>query len=417
VFGNHRNRALTAPINWRTTVKKASAYSHTQNTILQAASCVVMLAAAGSSVAGEGWKLRQSPVGSFGGDIAALPEPSGPFGSALITYLESYKILDANGNAKVPDAMSIPLPTGTPTRGALADGVYTVNVPAGTTNYKQTQTQLNLAGGYWTDAIYNDGRLQFAANLPLVKIKRTLSLTQPLGTVSPTTAASPPLTALPTALQGAVAAVTAAVNAKVQAGVAAALVTPTLQNTEASGIGDMELTVNWVRRQEQLKVLAGVTLFAPTGSYDVARGPNPGSGNFYTLRPGLTLTFYPNKNDSATDPGLTFQGRVSYGLNTTNKDTSYRSGNFLHAEVGAVKVIGKWAFGANVLTIRQTTDDTGKGAAADGNRYTNNSFGPFLTYKIPGQDNTGLNLHYTNNFGGSNATASRAVQLKLIKTW
>ena len=37
----------------------------------------------------------------------------------------------------------------------------------------------------------------------------------------------------------------------------------------------------------------GVSLFLPTGNYDKNRGPNPGFGNFYTLRPGIALSYAP----------------------------------------------------------------------------------------------------------------------------
>ncbi len=77
---------------------------------------------------------------------------------------------------------------------------------------------------------------------------------------------------------------------------------------------------------------------------------------------------------------------------------------------------GSWADGANLLAIQQVTDDTGTGAAADGNRLRNRSFGPFVSYKLPGKD-AGFNLHYTQNFGSRNSLVARALQLRFIKAW
>jgi hypothetical protein len=95
-----------------------------------------------------------------------------------------------------------------------------------------------------------------------------------------------------------IAAVGTAVNTQVQAAVAAAAA---LQNAEVSGIGDTELSAVWVRHQDRLKVAAGVSLFVPTGVYDKARGPNPGFGNFYTLRPGIAVTYALNPNHQQGD--------------------------------------------------------------------------------------------------------------------
>ncbi len=174
----------------------------------------------------------------------------------------------------------------------------------------------------------------------------------------------------------------------------------------------------WIRHQDRLKVAAGVSLFVPTGAYDKSRGPNPGFGNFYTLRPGVAVTYSlnPNHQAGAWDSGVTVAGRLSYGINTRNKDTDYRSGNFVYLEGGVIKVSGHWAFGANLLAIQQVTDDTGSGATLGANRYRNHGGGPFLSYKIPGQD-AGFNLHVTRNFGSRSALVAETVQLRFIKAW
>jgi len=377
---------------------------------LQALSGVMLAVCALQAQAGEGYKLRQSAVGLFGGEIAAAADNPGFFGTAALTTVSIYKVVDDAGNNIVVPGRAVPLPTGTPTRGAVPDGTYTLNVAPGSIAFDQDQTQLNLLGGYMTESSYAGGRFAFAVNVPLIKQSRSFVPVQVLGTVSPT-----PNAALPAAVRGAISAVATAVNNQVQAGVAAQAAS---QNVDVSGVGDTELSAVWIRHQDRLKVVAGMSLYLPTGKYDKARGPNPGFGNFYTLRPGVAVSYSlnPGHKNEAWDAGVTIAGRVSVGFNTTNKDTDYRSGNFVYLEGGIVKVMGNWAVGANLLTIQQITDDSGSAAPAGGSRYQNSSFGPFLSYKLPGKD-AGFNLHFSQNFASRNALVARALQLRFIKAW
>jgi hypothetical protein len=288
---------------------------------------------------------------------------------------------------------------------------YKVTFPAGTLNFSQSQTQLNLVGGYLTETEYANGRLAFAVNLPLIAQNRHFAINQPAGTISPTPS-SPPL---PAAVVGALTAGANVANTTVQSRIAAGAAT---QNLDVTGFGDTELSAVWVRHQDRLKVAAGVSVFAPTGSYDKNRGPNPGFGNFYTIRPGVAVTYNlnPNHTDTAWDAGVTVAGRVSYGINTENKDTQYKSGNFVYTEVGAVKVTGNWALGANLFMTQQVSDDSGAGATLGANRYKTYGFSPFLSYKLPGKD-AGFNLQYSDNFGGANAIVVRSLQLRFVKAW
>ncbi|MEI6803525.1 MAG: transporter [Burkholderiales bacterium] len=383
-----------------------------------AVTALILLGVSGSALASEGYKTRQSPVGAFGGEIAAPGDNDGFFGTAIMTMVSINKVADGNGDDITLPAGTVALPTRTTNAALPPDGTYKLNVPAGAIAFKQTQTQVNLLGGYLTESTYNGGRMAFAVNLPLILISRTVSATQPSGTVSPVPAAPLPSTAI-----GAVNAIAQAANQRVQNGVAGF---NNINNLNVSGLGDAELSAVWVRHDGQLKVAAGASLFVPTGQYDKNRGPNPGFGNFYTLRPGVALTYAlnPDKTASGWDSGVTVAGRLSYGINTSNLETDYRSGDFVYTELGVVKVSGDWAFGANLLAIQQTTDDSGSGTVTDKGlgpvnaaaRYKNYGFGPFLSYKLPGKD-AGFNLHYTRNFGSENAQVVEALQVRFIKAW
>ena len=378
--------------------------------VLKATSCVALLVAATGANASEGYKTRQSPIGAFGGEISAGADNPGFFGTAITTYVHIYRIADNNGNDVAVTGRSIPLPTASKAGLPIPDGTYKLNVAPGTIRFDQAQTQVNLMGGYMTEDTYAGGRLAFAANVPLISINRTFFATQPAGTVSPV-----PGAALPAQVLGAVTAIANTANYTVQTGLIAR---NTSENLNVSGFGDTELTAVWVRHQDRLKVAAGVSLFIPTGAYDKTRGPNPGFGNFYTLRPGVAVTYSlnPNHADSSWDSGLTVAGRLSYGINSSNLETEYRSGDFVYTEAAISKVSGNWAIGANLLAIQQVTDDSGTGATAGGNRYKNYGFGPFLSYKLPGKD-AGFNLHFSRNFGSQNALVSESLQFRFIKAW
>jgi len=361
---------------------------------------LALIALGVNASAAESSKLRQAPVGVFGGEIAAPADNPGLFGTASLTYLNIYKVADGNGNPTTLPSTTSPL--------TAPFTAFTFSLPAVPFDFNQNQTQLNLMGGYLTEELYGDGRLAFAINVPLIKQSRSFVPVVPVGTVSPT----PPSPA-----------VTAGANLNAANNIAIRFTTP--QNAEVSGIGDTELSMVWVRHQDRLKVAAGVSLFVPTGVYDKNRGPNPGFGNFYTLRPGVAVTYAlnPTHTDAAWDAGVTVAGRLSYGINTTNKETEYRSGNFIYGELGVIKVMGDWAFGSNLLAIQQVTDDSGSGAPADGarlatngGRYRSYGIGPFLSYKLPGKD-AGFNLQYSDTFGERNAIAVKSLQVRFVKAW
>ena len=365
---------------------------------LSALTLVSLMTLGLNAQAAESFKFRQSSVGAFGGEMAAPADNPGFFATAGLAKITIDKIAGPTGDDVTPADLGkavapIVLNPAVP---------YRVVFPASTGTFHQDQTQLGVVAGYLTETKYAEGRVAFAVNLPFVQQKRLVTVTQGLGILTPASA-SP-------ALNGGA----AVANTKVNEVMQAYLLT---QNVETSGMGDAEFSTVWVRHQDRLKVAAGVSLFAPTGSYDKNRGPNPGFGDFYTLRPGVAVTYNlnPKHSDSTWDAGVTVAGRVSYGMNTTNKATDYKSGNFLYAEGGIVKVSGNWAYGMNLLSLQQMSDDTGTGATL-GKRYKTYGGGPFVSFKIPGQD-AGFNLHYASNFGGENAIVSKVLQLRFVKAW
>lgn len=388
-------------------MKNSTARPAPQLTFLKTALSLACLASAFSAYSSENYRMRQSPIGAFGGEIAAPADNPGLFGTAALTTLDIARVLDGNG-------ADITTPTSAKLTTAPLVG-YTLNAPGNKIDFHQTQTQLNLIAGYLTESTYADGRVAFVVNVPLITISRSFSGALGTGTlVTPLGGSVPAPYTVP---------YTAAANAGARTQWANSVAA---QNGDVSGVGDTELSAVWIRHQDRLKVAAGVSLFLPTGVYDKARGPNPGFGNFYTLRPGVAVTYNlnPNHKDASWDAGVTVAGRISYGMNSTNTETDYRSGNFIYTEVGVVKVAGDWAFGANLLSTQQVTDDTSPvvgnsclgSVDAAGCRYKTYGVGPFVAYKLPGKD-AGFNLQYNENFGGSNAVVVKSWQLRFVKAW
>jgi hypothetical protein len=369
---------------------------------------VAALTASFNASAAESYKLRQSPVGSFGGDIATPADKPGFFGTVSLTQLtiNGIKGADGGGLTKASTVNSTPLRLVDPAFAGTALANVQASVAAGSVSLTQEQTQINIAGGYLTETTYADGRFAFVANVPFVKQSRTLQLSFPDATFSPNIVPAN---------------YAAMVNngAKLKAKTASDAATG-----EAAGIGDTELSAVWVRHSDRVKVAAGVSVFVPTGKYDVARDAqlqaNPGFGNFYTVRPGVAFTYNlnPNYSHQDWDAGVTIAGRFAYGFNTENKDSKYKSGNYIYAEGAVVKVMGDTAIGFNLFSTQQITDDTYSGTVPKdiNGRYKTMGGGPFFSYKIPGQD-MGLNFQINRNFSGRNAIDVTSYQLRLIKAF
>jgi hypothetical protein len=66
--------------------------------ILTTLPLVAVLASSFNANAAENYKLRQSPLGSFGGDIATPADKPGFFGTASLTDLTINGIKDSTGN-------------------------------------------------------------------------------------------------------------------------------------------------------------------------------------------------------------------------------------------------------------------------------------------------------------------------------
>ncbi|MFZ6751631.1 SphA family protein [Undibacterium sp. Ren11W] len=144
------------------------------------------------------------------------------------------------------------------------------------------------------------------------------------------------------------------------------------------GLGDVETTafIGW--KYESLSLVAAMNVDLPTGSFDKNSQVNLGM-NSYSYRPLISAAW-------STESGFDFAGSLAYNYSTANRTTSYKSGQYLHAEyVGTYQFSNNIKAGLQGYYINQTTDDSDPmGASAvpilNGNRARVTSIGPVMSY-------------------------------------
>ncbi len=243
------------------------------------------------------------------------------------TNYQHYSADRANGNDGKPVVAATPQPGVS----ARADSHVTGDV-------------LALRGTWLSEARWGEGKLGVSATLPIVR-----SQVQ----VSPTILGGPVLPA-----------VVAGVNAQAAAA-----------SGTREGLADMEIAPFIDFQDDESRVTFAMAVVAPTGDYDRARPVNPGAGNFWTLRPIVTVS-------KVFDSGWELGARNTYSFNTENRDTHYTSGQYLHSDLSALYGLkGGFKVGAGGYAVYQTTSDKGVGAPANGNRARVFGLGPALSWQ------------------------------------
>jgi len=121
-------------------------------------------------------------------------------------------------------------------------------------------------------------------------------------------------------------------------------------SNNAYGFGDLEISpiLRWSTDNSQ--VLFITTLVTPTGGYEADRAANPSAGNFYTLRPAIQYSYIGD--------GWDLGSRFAYSWNTRNKDTGYRTGQYLNIDAVLMKSLSdSFRIGAAGYAVAQTTED------------------------------------------------------------
>jgi hypothetical protein len=201
---------------------------------------------------------------------------------------------------------------------------------------------------YVTDKIVFDGRLGFSAALPVVDQTTHITL-------------------VPTLPAGLPPSVVSAVNAGLAAESAR-------RSGSHTGLADPELAAFLDWAQDDSRFVAGVAVNAPLGDYDSARAVNTGSGKYWTIKPLVVAS-------RVWESGLELGLRATYSINSTNRDTDVRSGQYLHADwSGMWRMNDQLRVGLQGYVLKQFTSDSGPGVVANGNKVQALSAGPVVAY-------------------------------------
>lgn len=130
----------------------------------------------------------------------------------------------------------------------------------------------------------------------------------------------------------------------------------------ANGVGDLMLIpfmLGWTNLAPDLKVDARLTVFAPTGEYEVGQLANVGK-NYWTFEPGVMASWLSSKIGTE----VSFYTGVDFNLE--NEDMDYTSGTSLHLDLTVAQHLplfgGFVGVGANAFYYDQLTGDSGDSA-------------------------------------------------------
>lgn len=260
------------------------------------------------------------------------PQFPGAYGQIWAQYYRANKLRGDDGNAPVASATT---PLGPLSLKADGEIRATVLVPRFT---------------YITETLVNDGRLGFSATLPLIRQENDIRLSA---------------TNLPAGLPPATVAVVDSLLAQQSAA----------RSGSKSGQGDLDMTafVDW--QGDDGRTALGVSVVAPTGSYQAGRAVNPGAGKFWTVRPLLIAS-------RVWENGLELGLRATYSINTKNTETDVRSGQYLHVDwAGMYRLDDNWRAGLQGYVLNQFTSDSGPGVPSHGNKARVFAAGPMVSYQ------------------------------------
>lgn len=180
------------------------------------------------------------------------------------------------------------------------------------------------------------------------------------------------------------------------------------------GLGDIvlqPLMLNY-KASNDLNVNFRVSLYTPTGTYEVGRLANTGK-NFWTVEPTAAIIYLGQKNG--------IEGSLFFGLdfNTENKDTSYKSGIQVHLDGTLAQhfplLSGLAGAGVTGFWYQQISDDSGDGASLGAFRARAHGIGPVLSYghAVAGKTIT-AELKWLHEFDNQNRLEGDTVWFKLL---
>lgn len=194
----------------------------------------------------------------------------------------------------------------------------------------------------------------------------------------------------------------------------AATVSAVSRADKETGLGDivlMPLMFNYAHSAD-LNSNYRITIYAPTGSYEVGRLANTGK-NFWTIEPAVGMVYLGQKNgiEASLFGGIDF--------NTENNDTNYKSGTQAHLDGTIAQHLPLWgglaSFGATGFWYQQITGDSGSGATFGDFKAKAQGIGPVVSFASEaGQVDIISELKWLHEFNNENRLEGDTLFLKVM---
>lgn len=166
------------------------------------------------------------------------------------------------------------------------------------------------------------------------------------------------------------------------------------------------LIIGWHAGNFHWNVLASV--FLPAGNFDRNRLPNTGR-NVWAVSPQFGVTYFDPKT------GWEVSGAAIYINSFTNTDTNYRSGDIMHFDFAAGKMLTPaLKLGVVGYHVQQLSADSGAGAIFGDRKLRVAGIGPAVSYTFALNDMVvNLVAKYYREFGAQNTTQGDSGTLSL----
>jgi len=181
----------------------------------------------------------------------------------------------------------------------------------------------------------------------------------------------------------------------------------------AQGLGDVTLIpimLGWKQGTWQYDL--ALSVYAPTGEYEVGRLANPGL-NYWSINPIAGVAY--------SNPKTGFNAGLHGGVmfNTENSDTDYRSGTLAHLEGSIQQLLpagkGFVSLGLEGFWVEQVTADSGQRPILGDFKGRTAGLGPVLGYLLPmGKQNFVAELRWLRELETKNRLEGDYVWLKLV---
>jgi hypothetical protein len=181
-----------------------------------------------------------------------------------------------------------------------------------------------------------------------------------------------------------------------------------MPDEQTVGVGDLALTpllLGW--DEGNWHGNGGFAVWIPIGSYQEDRFVNPGR-NYWSFGSHVALSWLDEES------GWDLSAAALYVVNLENPATDYDSGNVLHANVYAGKLVAPWLkLGIAGYALQQVTGDSGSGATLGAFRARVYGLGPALRFGIDigGGNELPLLLKYYREFGAENTFEGNLVSI------